>query len=79
MNSQQATIETVMDAIMLAVSGKMTWGGATAAVVSWAFSSQFGVFAGVVIGGCGLLINWYYRAKQDRREQAEHERRMAQK
>lgn len=79
MPQQQATIETVLDAVMLAISGKMTWGGAIGTVISWVFSSQFGVFAGVVIGGSGLLINWYYRAKQDRREQAEHEKRMAEK
>ena len=37
---------------------------------------EFGVFAGIVIGAVGLLINWYYKAKQDRREEREHKKRM---
>jgi hypothetical protein len=30
------------------------------------------------LGVGGFLLNWYYRHKEDKRQQAEHERRMRQ-
>lgn len=68
----QVTYETTM----AAVGSKATYCGATGSVVAWMLSSEFGMLAGVTIGLVGLLINWYYRAKADAREQLEHERRM---
>ena len=61
---------------MAAVGSKATYTGASTSVVAWILSSEFGILAGVMIGVAGLLVNWYYRAKEDRRQQAEHERRM---
>lgn len=84
--AQQQVVESTVNATLAAVGSKTTWAGASTAVVSFFTSSEFGVLIGAAIGITGLFINWYYRKKQDRREeaaerraQAEHERRMAEK
>lgn len=71
------------EATLAAIGSKATYGGAATSVVGWLMSSEFGVVAGIVLGICGLLVNWHYRRKQDkrdeekdRRERAEHEKRM---
>lgn len=66
-------------AVVAAIASKATYGGAGTSVVSYFASSEFGIVAGIVIGAAGLLVNWHYKAKQDRREQREHEKRMARK
>lgn len=63
-------------AALAALGSKATYGGASTTAVSWALSSEFGIIAGIVIGVAGFIVNWYYKAKQDRREQAEHNKRM---
>lgn len=68
---------TAHETTMAAIGSKATYTGASTSVVGWILSSEFGVFAGIVIGAVGLLINWYYKAKQDRREEREHKKRMA--
>ncbi|MES3041798.1 MAG: holin [Pseudomonadota bacterium] len=84
--TQQQAVETTVDATLAAAGSKATWAGAGTAVAAFFTSSEFGVLIGMLIGITGLLIQWYYRRKQDRREeaadrraQAEHERRMAEK
>lgn len=69
------TTETI-DATLAAAGSKATYAGAGTTVTGWLLSSEFGVLAGILIGVCGLCIQWYYRHKQDKREQAEHDRRM---
>lgn len=64
------------EATLAAIGSKATYGGAATSIVGWFMSSEFGVVAGILLGICGLLVNWHYRRKQDRREEAEHERRM---
>jgi hypothetical protein len=68
--------QTAFDATMAAVGSKAAYGGASASVVSWFLSSQFGVLMGILIGVVGLGVNWYYKHKEDKRQQQEHERRM---
>lgn len=68
----QATVE----AAIAAAGSKATYGGASTTVVSWFLSSEFGMLMGILIGLGGLGVNWYYRHKQDKRDQAEHEKRM---
>ena len=68
--------EHALDATLAAAGSKATYGGAGASVVGWLMSSEFGVVAGILIGIAGFCVNWYYRHKQDRREQEEHERKM---
>jgi dihydrodipicolinate synthase/N-acetylneuraminate lyase len=58
-------------------SGKATYAGAGTTVTGWIFSSEFAVAFGLLVGAAGFLVNTYYRWKQDRREQLEHEIRVA--
>ena len=60
--------ETI-EAGVAAVSSKVTYTGAGATVASWILSSEFGVLAGLFLGVAGLLVNWYFKRRQDRREQ----------
>jgi len=59
-----------------AVASKSTYGGAATSVVGWLFSSEFTVIFGIVVALVGLAVNWYYKAKADRRSEAEHKARM---
>jgi NhaP-type Na+/H+ or K+/H+ antiporter len=84
--AQQQAVDAALDATVVTLASKTTWAGSLTAVLGFLTSSGFGVLVGAVIGITGLLIQWYYRRKQDRREeaadrraQAEHERRMASK
>ena len=71
-----STEHATLDSTLAAAGSKATYGGAGASVVGWLMSSEFGVLVGILIGVGGFCVNWYYRHKQDKREQAEHERRM---
>lgn len=72
---QQETQATV-DATLAAFGSKATYTGASASVLGWMISSEFGVIFGLFLGAAGLGVNWYYRHKEDKRQQAEHDRRM---
>lgn len=72
---QQETQATI-DATMAAVGSKATYTGASASVLGWMISSEFGVLFGLFLGLAGLGINWFYKHKEDKRQQAEHDRRM---
>jgi len=61
---------------MAAAGSKATYTGAGASVMGWVLSSEFGVLFGVFLGLGGLAINWYYKYKEDKRQQQEHDRRM---
>lgn len=68
--------QQTVDATLAAVGVKTAYTGATTSVVGWALSSEFGVLAGILIGVSGLLMQFYFNRRRDRREQAEHELRM---
>ena len=65
-----------IDATLAAAGSKATLVGAGASVASWLTSSEFGVLAGLVLGIAGLLVNWFFRRRSDKREQAYHDARM---
>lgn len=65
-----------VDVTLAAVGSKATYTGAGASLVGWLMSSEFGVLAGIVLGVVGLLVNLYFKRRQDAREQREHEARM---
>lgn len=48
----------------------ITQGGAYSAVLGGLTANEIAAYGGLFIGAVGLLINWYYKAKEDRR--AEH-------
>ena len=69
------TAQTV-DATMAAIGSKATYTGAGASILGWLMSSQAGILFGIMLGVGGFLVNWYYKHKEDKRQQLEHERRM---
>jgi hypothetical protein len=70
--------QSAIDATAATLGAKVAYTGATTTVGSWLLSSEFGVFAGLLIGVLGLLTNWYFQHRRDKREQMEHQRRMDQ-
>lgn len=70
------TKEIAYEATMATVGSKATYGGASATVASWFLSSEFGMLMGIFIGVVGLVVNVYYKHKEDKRRQEEHDRRM---
>jgi cytochrome c biogenesis factor len=64
------------DAMIAGIGSKATQAGATTYVVSWALSSEMGVLIGIVVALIGLGVNFWFRRKQDKREQAAHDARI---
>lgn len=67
---------TTIEATASAVASKATYTGAGMTIGGWFLSSEFAVLVGMLVGVAGLLVNWYYKHKQDRRLQREHDARM---
>lgn len=65
-----------LEATVAAAASKATYAGAGTSVWGWFASSEAGVILGIVIGVIGLLVNIFFRLRQDRRSQTEHEARM---
>lgn len=65
--------QETLDATVTSMSAKAVGAGSAVTVLSWWNSSNVGMWAGVVIGATGLLINWYYKHRSDRRAAIAHE------
>jgi hypothetical protein len=70
------TTKDLIEAGAAWVATKAMFSGAATAVLGAFASSKFVGLAGVSIGFLGLLVNWYFKARADAREQREHEARM---
>lgn len=66
-----------LDTTLATIGGKATYAGGTTTVASWLLSSEGGILIGILIGVCGFIMQAIYSRRRDKREQAEHERRMA--
>jgi hypothetical protein len=64
------------EATQITISKIATQGGAVTSVGGWLLSNEFAVVAGLVVGVVGLAVNWFYRHRQDRRDEREHRARM---
>lgn len=73
----QAPSTNTIDAAIAAAGSKATYAGAGASLSGWLLSSEAGVMFGIVLGIIGLLVNFYFKRREDRRLQAEHDARMA--
>jgi uncharacterized membrane protein len=58
------TAQTIMD-----VATKAQYGGSAVAAI-FSFLNQYAAGIGVCIAVLGFCVNWYYRHKQDKREEA---------
>lgn len=52
------------------------YGGSGTAIYFGLSANELAAFGGLIIAGIGLLVTWYFQRKRDRREQAEHDRKM---
>ena len=57
-----------IEAAVTTVASKSTYGGAATSILGWLASSEFTVFVGLFVAVAGLAVNWYYKAKADRRQ-----------
>jgi|AntAceMinimDraft_16_1070373.scaffolds.fasta_scaffold879875_1 hypothetical protein len=71
----EATTNAI-EATVASIASKATYTGAGVTIGGGVMLSEVAVIVGMVMGVLGLLLNWYYRAKDDRRAVIEHERRM---
>lgn len=69
--------EQAIEAAIAASASKATYAGAAATGLGWLLSSEAAVLFGIVGVVAGLIVNWYYQAKRDRREEREHLARMS--
>lgn len=58
------------------ISTKVTYTGAGTGALGWLLSSNFIGLVGVGVALAGFLVNWYYKHKQNQREEAEYLKRM---
>lgn len=72
----QPTENVTIDAALAAVGSKATYTGAGFSLSGWLLSSEAGVLFGIVIGVIGLGVNFYFKRREDRRLQEEHNARM---
>ena len=72
---EHLTAQAIEESVVSAAN-KATYTGAGITISGGILLSEIAVILGMVIGVLGLLVNWYYKAKEDKRSAAEHERRM---
>jgi len=75
LSGREAASQT-LDATLAATGSKATYTGAGMTISGWLLSSEAAVLFGIVLGAAGFAVNWFYRYREDRRRQAEHEERM---
>ena len=68
--------EPTLEATISAVASKATYTGAGTSVMGWVLSSEFTILIGLLVAIGGFLVNWYYKAKEDKRKQPKHDGRM---
>lgn len=64
------------DAAIAAAGSKATYTGAGASLSGWLLSSEAGVLIGIILGVAGLVINYVFKRREDKRLQEEHDARM---
>lgn len=66
-----------METAVAAVADRLTIAGSAGAVLGWLTSSQAGILIGILIGVAGLVINWHFKRKNDKRQELAHQAFMA--
>jgi len=61
-----------LDSTVAAVASKLTGAGSVMTMFGWFTSSNFGMWAGILIGILGLVVNWYFKHRGDRRAEEAH-------
>lgn len=69
--------EATIEATMAAAGQKTTMAGASATGAAWVFSNEFLGLMGLLVAIGGLLVNIYFKRKEDARQQELHEAELA--
>mgnify|MGYP003604441619 CR=1 FL=1 len=64
------------EVLITSVSSKATQAGAGVTVFAWLTSDQALGAIGLFVGVVGLIINWHYKRKDDKRAQELHDKQM---
>ena len=75
---EKETIVQTLDATIGTAASKATYAGAGMTISGWLLSSEAAILIGIVVGVAGFAVNWFYKHREDKRQQAEHEARMSQ-
>lgn len=65
------------EATVAAVAQKLSFAGSGAAVGGWLTTNEIAAFGGLLIAVVGLVVQWHYKRKEDRRNEALHLARMS--
>jgi len=65
------------DDLAVNLGNRTTEVGAAAGFLSWLASGHWIGLSGVLIAGAGLVVNWYFQRRRDRRERELHAARLA--
>jgi hypothetical protein len=64
------------EATIAAVANKVAYGGGGVAFIGGLAASDIAAFGGLLIALTGLVIQWYYKRRADRREAEFHRARL---
>ena len=65
------------EATIAAVAQKITVAGGSTAVLGGLTANEIAAFTGALVAVIGLLVQWYYKRKDDRRQDELHLARLA--
>lgn len=65
------------EATIAAVAQKITVAGGSTAVLGGLTANEIAAFTGALVAVIGLLVQWYYKRKDDRRQDELHRARLA--
>jgi hypothetical protein len=65
------------DEVIAAGAHKVTFGGGSVAFFGGLTANEIAAFGGLFVAIIGLLVQFYYKRKNDKREQALYEARLA--
>ena len=68
--------DTTPELIISAAASKSTYAGVVSMFLGWLVSNNAAIVVGMLVGVCGLLINWYYK-REDHKLRAAAEVREA--
>ena len=61
--------QEAIEASVAASASKLTYGGAATVGIGWLLSSEGAVLVGMIVGVAGFVVNFYYKHKEDRRQE----------
>lgn len=62
-----------IEASISAAASKATGAGSAVTVLGFITSSNIGMWLGVLVGFSGLVVNWYFKRKADKRAEEAHQ------